>query len=72
MATSLQYVSSQANLANVSLDKMIGLIATTSETTRLSAETIGNAWKSILSRMQNVKLGKFIDDDGEAIEILVA
>ena len=60
-------MASQAELANVSLDKMIGLVATTSETTRLSAETIGNAWKSILSRIQNVKLGKFIDDDGEAI-----
>lgn len=72
VATSLQYVASQADLAGVSIDKLIGLIATTSETTRLSAESIGNAWKSILSRMQNVKLGKFIDDDGEAIEILVA
>lgn len=67
VATSLQYVASQANAANISLDKMIGLISTTSETTRLSAETIGNAWKSILARMQNVKLGKFLDDDGESL-----
>lgn len=67
VATSLQYVASQANAANISLDKMIGLISTTSETTRLSAETIGNAWKSILARMQNVKLGKFLDDDSESL-----
>lgn len=67
LATALQYVSSQANAANISFDKLTALIATASETTRLSAESIGNAFKSIIARMQNVKLGKFIDDSGESI-----
>ena len=67
LATALQYVSSQANAANISFDKLTALIATASETTRLSAESIGNAFKSIIARMQNVKLGKFIDDNGESI-----
>lgn len=69
LATSLQYVSSFANMAEVSLDKMIGLIAVGSETTRLSAETIGQGWKSIFSRLENVKAGKSIDDMGESILI---
>lgn len=67
LATSLQYVSSFANMAEVSLDRMIGLIAVGSETTRLSAETIGQGWKSIFSRLENVKAGKNIDDMGESI-----
>ena len=67
LATSLQYVASFANSANVSLDKMIGLISVGSETTRLSAETIGQGWKSIFSRLENVKAGKDIDDLGESI-----
>lgn len=38
-----------------------------SETTRLSAETIGNTWKSVLARMEQVKAGAKIDEEGEAI-----
>lgn len=69
LATALQRVASMANASGISLDKMIGYIGTASETTRLSAETIGNSWKSILSRIQNVKAGKNIDDMGESINI---
>lgn len=46
---------------------MIGLIAVGSETTRLSAETIGNTWKSVLARMEQVKAGVNIDEEGESI-----
>ena len=67
LATSLQYVSSMAGAAGVSFDKMISLIAVGSETTRLSAESMGNAWKSVLSRMQQVKAGVDVDDMGEPL-----
>lgn len=63
----MQYVASQASSAGISFDKMIGLIAVGSETTRLSAETIGNTWKSVLARMEQVKAGANIDAEGEAI-----
>ena len=36
----LQYVSSMARNAGITLDQMIGIIAVGSETTRTSAETI--------------------------------
>ena len=54
------------------IDQMIGILAVGSETTRLSAETIGNAWKSILTRMQQVKAGVNVDDMGEPLEIFGA
>lgn len=63
----MQYVASQSSSAGISFDKMIGLIAVGSETTRLSAETIGNTWKSVLARMEQVKAGAKIDEEGEAI-----
>ena len=65
----LQRTASFAESAGVSIDKMLALITTTSETTRLSAETIGNGFKSILSRMQSVASGKAVDDAGESLEI---
>ena len=55
-------------MANITLDQMIGLITTVSETTRLSAETIGQGFKTVISRIQNVKIGKFVDDEtGESL-----
>ena len=56
-----------AKNAGITLDQMIGIIAVGSETTRTSAETIGNAWKSILTRMQQVKAGVNVDDMGKPL-----
>lgn len=64
----LQYVSSMAKNAGMEIDQMIGLIAVGSETTRLSAEVMGNSWKSILTRMQQVKAGVDVDDMGESLK----
>lgn len=63
----MQYVASVADQAGVSFERMIGYIAVGSETTRLSAETIGQGWKSILSRFGNIAAGKDVDDMGEPI-----
>lgn len=57
-----------ASNAGMEIDQMIGILAVGSETTRLSAETIGNAWKSILTRMQQVKAGVNVDDMGEPLK----
>ena len=63
-----QYVAASAASAGLDQEKLTGLIAVGSETTRLSAETIGNAWKTLIARMQNIKVGNFIDDStGEAL-----
>lgn len=67
IATALQYTASSAKLAEVSLDEMIGMITVVSATTRRSAETIGQSFKTIFSRLQNVAAGKELDDEGEKL-----
>ena len=67
IATALQYTSASAGMAGVSLDEMIGMITIVSSTTRRSAETIGQSFKTIFSRLQNVAAGKDIDDAGESL-----
>lgn len=67
IGTSLERVASQANNAGMSLEKTAAMIATIKDVTQGSDETIGNAMKSILSRMNNIKAGKFVDDNGEAL-----
>ena len=67
IGTSLERVASQANNAGMSLEKTAAMIATVKDVTQASDETIGNAMKSILSRINNIKAGKFVDDNGEAL-----
>lgn len=49
------------------MDDLIGYIATVSDVTRDSAESIGNSFKTIFSRMQSVKLGSLFDEEGESV-----
>lgn len=51
------------------MDKLISMLAVMKEAAPTeSDETVGNAMKSILSRMNQVKAGKFIDEDtGESL-----
>ena len=51
----------------MSLEKTAAIIATIKDVTQGSDETIGTSLKSILSRMNNIKAGKFVDDNGEAL-----
>lgn len=67
IGTSLQKVASQANNVGMSLEKTAAIIATIKDVTQGSDETIGTSLKSILSRMNNIKAGKFVDDSGEAL-----
>jgi TP901 family phage tail tape measure protein len=68
IAVALQYVASSAQAAEINLDKIVGLITAVSSTTRMSAESIGNSLKTIISRMQNIKIGKFVDEEfGESL-----
>jgi TP901 family phage tail tape measure protein len=62
MATALSKVASQANLAGMSMDFTLGLLAKGIETTREAPETIGTALKTIISRMRE------LTDYGETLE----
>lgn len=59
----LMKVASQANNAGVSLEKTSAIIATIKDVTQDSDESIGTAMKSILSRMNQIRAGKFVDSE---------
>ena len=68
IGSALMKVASQANNAGVSLEKTSAIIATIKDVTQDSDESIGTAMKSILSRMNQIKAGKFVDaETGESL-----
>ena len=68
IGTALTKTASMAHNAGLSLEKTAASIATIKEVTQDSDESIGNALKSMLSRMNQIKAGKFIDaETGEAL-----
>ena len=64
LATALQRVSSVAQTAGVSFQDLSSVLTVVSSNTRLSAETIGNGLKSLFSRLQNIKVGRYLSDEG--------
>lgn len=64
LATALQRVSSVARTAGVDFQDLSSVLTVVSSNTRLSAETIGNGLKSLFSRLQNIKVGKYISSEG--------
>jgi TP901 family phage tail tape measure protein len=60
--TSLQKVAATANTVGVSMEQMSAMIATVSSTTRQSAEIVGTAMNTMLSRFASLKLGETLDD----------
>lgn len=68
LAVALQRVAAVASTAGVSFNDLASIITVVSSNTRLSAETIGNGIKSLFSRLQNVKVGKYLDlETGEQL-----
>ena len=71
ISIALQKVASSAGQAGLGLDKLIGLITVSEEKTRQSAEVIGSAWQSIVSRISkipaNVDLDDLIDETGKVV-----
>lgn len=64
-------LSKCANIASnsgVTMDRLIGYTATVGETTQKSMSEVGNSFQALLSRMNNIKIGRFIDDEtGESL-----
>lgn len=77
ISTALQKVASSAGQAGLGLDKLIGLITISEEKTRQSAEVIGSAWQSIVSRIskisadKNVQLDDLVDEQTGEIKATV-
>ena len=68
IATAMAETAASADVAGVSMDTLIGYIATVGEITQDGAESVGTFFKTLFARMGNVKAGVFTDDEtGEAL-----
>ena len=67
LAKAMAQTASSAKLAGVGMDELLSYIAVVSDVTQKSAESIGNSYKTIFSRMQAVRIGSLFDEDGEDI-----
>ena len=65
IAEALQRSANSARLAGVEFETLVGWIAEVKEVTQRSASSLGEAFKSILSRIGSVKAGVFLDTDLE-------
>lgn len=66
LAIALQRSTATAQQAGVSFERLLGYVAAVRETTQRSASVIGEAMKSIFSRMGSVKAGTFLSEDLES------
>ena len=63
LATGLSKFAAQANIAGISIDFALGMLAKGVETTREAPETIGTALKTVIARMRELTdLGKTFED----------
>ena len=68
LAEALSKCSNIADNSGVSMNRLIGYTATVGETTQKSMSEVGNSFQALLSRMNNIKIGRFIDDEtGESL-----
>lgn len=63
IATAMAETAASANVAGVSMDRLIGYISTVAEVTQDGAESVGTFYKTLFARMGNVKTGRFIDGE---------
>ena len=66
LAIALQRSASTAGMAGVSFERLIGYVATVREVTQRSASVVGEAMKTVLSRLGSVKAGTFLSEDLES------
>lgn len=67
LATAMRYTSASAENVNVSFEQLLSYIGIVSSVSRRSAETIGQSFKTIFSRYEDVKGGKKFDPDNEPL-----
>lgn len=66
LAEAMSKTATGADLAGISMDRLIAMISTVGETTKKSASTVGNSLQTIFSRMRDIQNGNFksIGEDG--------
>lgn len=63
LAEAMSRVANMANLAGVSMDKLLSYLAIVGEVTQKDMASIGNSFQTMFARMGNIKIGKFVDDE---------
>ena len=61
LAESMSHTANIARTVGVEMDELIAYLAVATDVTQDSASAIGNAFKSIFTRISNIKIGKFLD-----------
>lgn len=71
LAEGMSEVATNANLAGVNMDKLLGYLATIGETTQEGMSSVGTGLNAIFSRMGNIKLARLKDyqNNGEDLDI---
>lgn len=66
LAEAMSRTAASADIAGISMDKLLGYLAATGEVTQKSMTSIGESFKTIFTKMGDIKSGKlqFIDEDG--------
>lgn len=68
LAEAISKCADVANDSGTSIDRLIGYIVTVKEVTQDSMSIVGNSFKSMYGRMNNIKMGKLVDDEtGESL-----
>ncbi len=68
LAEAISQCAGVANDSGTSIDRLIGYMTTVGEATQDSMSVVGNSFHSIYSRINNIKMGKLVDDEtGESL-----
>lgn len=65
--TAMQRSSAVAQSSGVDFEHLAAYITAVSSKTRTSAESIGESMKTMLTRMQTIKMGKFFEDETQSL-----
>ena len=67
LAEGMSRTANMAKLSGIEMSKLIGYLATVQEVTQKDAASVGESFKTMFSRMGNVKAGRYFDEEGEDI-----
>lgn len=65
LAIAMSETANSANLAGISMDKLLGHLAVVKEVTQDADESVGNFYKTMTARIGNIKAGKLYDAENE-------
>ena len=71
LAEAMSRTAESADIAGVSMDRLLAMLAVTGEITQSSMSSVGNAYKTIFARMRDIKADKLssVGDDGTVEDI---